>query len=569
MNRTIDQFMWGFQQHFRFGFKLGIENALSNIGMPLEAHVVLVGFALDSSQRHQICVEPENGPISADHLDVVLDRASELFGDDPETKIIHSDRRLHEMRLENLFRRARSNSLVEAIKASSAFSELSFFASDSTPIGNYEVHTCVGIPTRALEMLPALADSVVDRVYVGRSLQHEVINQCLHLADQALHLPDPGSGLSALGETDSIVRTAVERLTNGAEYRATKWPSDLFSRVNAFASMGYERAQASGCLVVARQERVSDIRVQYRRPVPLHQARNMRKLLELSDDSNSVLVDENGAFGLGACDSGPEVVEIKVTGHAEWEMSVNGSKLIRVSYGRATLPMPLLDVGEVRDTAKRIVGPIDFRRIWNVVQESQESGSGTTLVVVRDPEAEVARLGAEGVPIAPKFMESGDVVRFGRVDGAILLGSDGRCHAFGVILDGVAAARGDPARGSRYNSAVRYQDSTCKKSIVIVISDDGTVDLIPRLRRRVHRSDTESAVGAFQACCNSDNVDGEEFARTRDRVKRLAFYLNDAQCKLVNQCWEKEMTRRFEEGGMRIIENPLRPHPDMDDSYFL
>ena len=39
------------------------------------------------------------------------------------------------------------------------FKDFTFFASEGAPIGSYEVHTCVGVPTAALESFPALDDS--------------------------------------------------------------------------------------------------------------------------------------------------------------------------------------------------------------------------------------------------------------------------------------------------------------------------------------------------------------------------------------------------------------------------
>ena len=64
-------------------------------------------------------------------------------------------------------------------------------------------------------------------------------------------------------------------------------------------------------------------------------------------------------------------------------------------------------------------------------------------------------------------------------------------------------------------------------------------------------------------------VNGEDFARTHDRVKALAFYLDDSQCQLVNDAYANEMRRRFEAGGISISEVPLRPHADMNDSHFI
>lgn len=575
MKDTIDQFMWGFQRHFRTSVEFRLREALSTIGLPVEVRGVLVGFALDDDARHEICVEPEDGLLSAGHLVGVSGRAVELFEADPESQVIHSDLRLHESRLRAIRRHSRAEALTETIQASGLFEGLSFFASTSAPIGGYEVHTCVGVPTAELQSVPALDESVVDRFYVGRSLQHEVIVECLRRADQALYLPDPGADLGhSFGASEDIVKDATACLARGAVWRAAGMPADLLPIVNEFTSLSYERAGAGGHLVIASADREGiQPQVRFQEPVSLRDARSMRKLLELSDESISVLADYQGpqglrAYGLGSYKSGLDVAEISVRGHADWELSIDGSALVRVAYGQATLPRPLLEFDKFRDTAERTVGPVDLSRVWAIVREAQASGHGTTLVVSSDPEAEARRLGA-AVTIAPEHLEPAAIVRFGRVDGAVILGCDGRCYAFGVILDGTAEGRGDPARGSRFNSAVRYQSTTATDSMLVVISDDGTVDLLPKLRPRVRRNEIEEAVRAFSACCEAASVDGEEFARTHDRVKKLAFYLDDAQCNLVTEHYEREMQRRLEAGGTRLSARPLTPHPDMDESYFL
>ena len=339
MDDTIDQFMWGFQPHFRIRVELGVGKALSQIGLSVDVRVVLVGFALDCSLRHQLCIEPEGGPLSVNHLDAVLLRTNELFMANPESSILVSDPRLRELRRISLYRRSRGDALVEAIEQAGVFKGLTFFASEGAPVGSYEVHTCVGVPTAALESLPALDDAEVERVYLGRSLQHEVISECLQRADRALYLPDPGTDLNIIGTAEDLIMTAAKRLTDGAAYRATRWLCDLFSSVNEFASLGYERGGAKGHIVIASHKMAADrLQVRFQQPVPINRARSMRKLLELTDDSTAVLVDDPGAYGLGSCASGPNVVEISVTGHAEWELSIDGSALVRVSYGQATLP---------------------------------------------------------------------------------------------------------------------------------------------------------------------------------------------------------------------------------------
>ena len=77
----------------------------------------------------------------------------------------------------------------------------------------------------------------------------------------------------------------------------------------------------------------------------------------------------------------------------------------------------------------------------------------------------------------------------------MILGPDGHSHALGVILDGTATVH--PAGGTGFNSAVRYQATIAGESLLVVISDDGTVDLDPQLQPRDRRAEVEAAVAAF------------------------------------------------------------------------
>ena len=327
---------------------------------------------------------------SVDRLSGVLPRAAKLYEADPESRIVTSDPRHHQLRQQQTFRRARAAAVVEAIESSGAFEGLRFFASSAAPIGDYEVHTCAGVPAAVIDALPAFDESVVDRVCGGRSLHHEVITECLDRADRALYLPDSGAGIFVLGTSrEEMVRAAADRFTSGTVCRATGMPADLFSAVNEFTSLSYERAGASGHLtIVDREKAAGGLRVRFERPVRLRDARIMRKLLELSGDSMSVLADRDGVYGLGSCDSGPGVIEVSVHGHAAWELNIDGPAFLRVVSGHATLPRPVLDFDKLKYTAERTVGPIEINRIWAVIQRAQASGHGTTLVVSRDPAKE-------------------------------------------------------------------------------------------------------------------------------------------------------------------------------------
>ena len=572
MSDFIDQFMWGYQRAFRGGARLRVEQALEKIGLETNVTVFLVGFATDPQLRHQICIEPEHGQLSVSNLAGVRERADTLYRSDPDSQLLITDQRSHELRQLGLFLSARSRAVSEAIDASGLFNGLSFFVSRSAPINGYDVHTCVGVPTDLLDALPKFDGAVFDRIYVGRSLQHEVIEECLDAFDKEIYAPDPGRNLLFDLVDEHLVTTAARRFVGGMAYRASGMPADLFDIVNEFCSLTYERGGATGHLVISNIDTLRPyLRITFQKPVPLNDARSMRKILELTDGETSVLADCRYAYGLGAAFSDVNTVEVSVTGHARWELSMDGQTYVRVGYGRATLPKRPILRRDLEDTIRRVVGNAQFGRIWQVIGSVQETGHGATIVVSANPRRETERLSSQSLPIVPAFLDPNQIARLAGVDGAILIGPDSRCHAFGVILDGVAGDQGDRARGSRFNSSVRYHQTNKETapSVIVVISDDGIVDLIPSLEPQLSRGVVESAVENFCVYSDTDHPDAETWSRLSDGVDRLAFYLNEEQCERVNESYEKEMNRRLAEGGLAISRTRLKPDPRMNDSYFL
>ena len=573
MKTEIDQFMWAYQPHFRRRVEYGIQDVLSHIGLHTnnKTKVLLIGLATGDDLRHDICIEPEDGPFVVDDLRSIGERTEEIRIADPESEMFHSHPRVHEFRMRGLFLRSRAYAVAEAIESSGKFEGLTFFVSGSAPVAGYDVHTCVGIPSDALESVPSFNKPMKDDYYgrhIEESFVQAIINTCLGRADRALYLPNPGEGLGELGETIDIVRTSADRFVAGITQSLTPMPSDLFRLANEFASLTYERSGARGYLAVTQPDNlINKLKVTFQKPVRLSETRSVRKILELTDESTLLLADSGSVHGLGECNSAPDVAKIAIEGHARWSISVDDKTLMRVNYGHATLPKQILDKDFFKDIAERTVGTAEVERIWETVQCALDSGHGTTIVVSGDPLSEINRLSQEALPIKPEYLDHKDVARLGRVDGAIILGPDGRCYAFGVILDGRATSSGDRARGARFNSSVRYQQTSEIGTMVVVISDDGTVDLVPNLMPRVRRQEVEDAVQAFCEYSGLEDNDGEEWARRHDKVESLQFYLSEEQCGRVNESYEQEMDRRLRSGGLRMFRT-LQSNPDVNDSYF-
>lgn len=577
MALTINQFMWGFQPHFRWQVEYEIRQILSEIGLQTESkvRVFLVGMANKDGLAHNICIEPENGPLVAGDLRSTEERTVEIFSADPESQMFHSDPRIHKARMRSLRLHSRASALAEAIEASGKYEGLTFFVSRSTAVEGYDVHTCVGIPSEALESVPSFNNPKRDDYYgrhIEESFVQAIVHTCLARADKALYLPDPGdSFFEILGSRVDLIRSSAERFIRGVTSSLTPQPSDLFGFASNFSSLTYERSGAKGHIAVTQPENLANkLKIRFENPVRLSEARTVRKILELTDDSTCLLADSGCVYGLGECNSAPDVAKISIEGHARWSISIDGTALMKVNYEHAALPQQILDKDVFADVAKRTVDAVEVDRIWGVVQRALQDDHGTTIVVSKNPIAEIKRLAQQSLPIKAEYLEHSDVARLGRVDGAIVLGPDGRCHAFGVILDGLATSSGDRARGARFNSSVRYQQTSEIGAMVVVISDDGTVDLIPHLMPQVWRYEVEYVVQAFCEYSGIEGNEGREWAERWDRVKDYQFYLDGEQCSRVNESYELEMDSRENSGGFRLINKPvLQPHPDMNDTYFL
>ena len=574
MKDSIHQFMWGFQQHFRVSVEIGVQDVLSRIGLHVNDRlkVLLIGLATKENLPHAICIEPEDGPLVVEDLISIKGRTQEVSRIDPEFGVSITTPRYHDRRQREIYLRSRARAFAEAIEGTGKFEGLRFFVSNSAPIEGFDVHTCLGIPKDVLDSVPGFSNPMKNDYHgwhIEESFAQAIINTCLYQADRALYLPYPGEGLNVLGDRIHIIRRSAERFIDGVTTAMGSLPSDLFRRISEISSLTYERSDAEGHLVVTRRDNLTNkLRVSLEKTVGLNESRAVRKLLEVTNDYNALLTDGGVIYGLGECISAPDIAKVAIDGHARWSLSIDDTVLMRVAYEHATLPKQILDKKLFRDVAERTVGAINVDRIWDTFQCALDSGHGTTIVVSEEPLCEIGRLGQEALAIKPEYLEHEDVARLGSIDGAIMLGADGKCYAFGVILDGLATSSGDRSRGARFNSSVRYQRTSKLGTMVIVISDDGTVDLVPKLMPRVWRQAVEDAVQAFCEYSALEGNDGEEWARRNRDVERLRFYLNQEQCDRVNEAYEKEMDSRFASDGIKTIRNGLRPHPDMEDSYF-
>ena len=218
--------------------------------------------------------------------------------------------------------------------------------------------------------------------------------------------------------------------------------------------------------------------------------RQIRKLLELSNESLALVVDENGKVrGLSDKHAFPNECEIRIRGHLSWQIAYDG--LSKISYYSARYHLvtdrkPDLDVTDLLKSIDSTLSPLEISRIASLIVDASHQKYGSILIFgkAETVKAETERLtdARVGIAIAPLSLDHHREIlpSFVSIDGALLLDTRCSCYCIGAILDG-DAAKGTVARGARFNSSLNYirrRDSLGQKLIAIVISEDGTTDAV-------------------------------------------------------------------------------------------
>ena len=568
MRRTINLFMWGYQPHFRIGIELRAERMFEIIGAEVGPKVFLVGVRRpEVGAGHPICVEPENGEWPASLFEGIADQIEEAIPRHPDQLMFYSD----EVTTREKPERIRREVIAEEVRRRLASDDQRLgrrsFCSDAYPVGDYHVVCVLQVPGRLFRQHPPFKVAGVRGEY-ETSLVHACIRVLFREVIYGLAMPDPGRTLM-----DEAIRSAEEMVALAASsfMRATfiegRWnTTDLFTAVNRLSKLQYEGKAGRGRIVLAA---AGDPNVEYvmrlAAPVSLSQTRWARKLLQTSSEETALVVEYGTILGLGkVSDLSAPPFSIEFLEHHQWEFRRGEQILLRSSFGEVRLPQEPIGKERFIDNMRGIfprIGEEAIARYRAVLDLLAQQRHGSSLVVAADAASEAKRLERQGTLIEPTPLTRQLLERATSIDGTILADPQGVCHAVGVILDGEASDESTPSRGARYNSAVRYVAAGSGERMAFVISEDRTLDVIPLLRPRVSRAAIQAAVEAISTATIEDFHDARNF------LEKHRFYLDEAQCRIVNEALDRIENIPTEVGQILFETQRFEPHPAMNDSY--
>lgn len=577
--KKINLFMWGYQTHFRVDVQSRMNRVMKEMGViTAGAECMLVGVRVtDNENPNEVCVEPEDWKWPLKLFEGLYADVDSEVASHPLQNIFYGDEPSMQDKPENI----RKDSVRRAVeKALAPYDEeqgMRSFAGAPASVGGYHVTPVLQVPIDIFERFRPLREPITDGRCIGHpSFIHAAIDQVLSEAHDELLRPDPGRLLSDRSRsTEEITRRAAAKFmhTPGLAIGGQGYEGhDLFERFNLISSLMYERTEGTGRVILSNLENEAvDIVLQLAEAVPFREPRWSRKLLQMASRETALIANFGEFLGLGTVVSGADpwttqdLFEVEFLDHYHWRLSCGDEVLLVSKYGVPSLPQERFPRARLVDTFRRLFPESSEENVDEVMEifdAAVNQRHGSMFIVAQDAKAEAERLRGQGTKIEATKLTPLLYRRVSDIDGTIIIDPHCVCHAIGVILDGPSRPECTPSRGSRYNSGIRYIGASESNRLAIIISDDGTVDVIPILRPQIKRSRVEEAIVALEASSR------ENLHPSINWLDNHRFYLDGCQCDRINAALARIKEEPMSVGEIWVLRTEFTPHPSLNDSYF-
>jgi hypothetical protein len=413
---------------------------------------------------------------------------------------------------------------------------------------------------------------------VATSLIDACASEFLNQTQASLELPRAGEDIDTFN-VDFALADSATLFLKGISWRMKLefGSNNLFRVFNTISSLRYEKAVGAGSYVIANEDHPAvNGCLRFSSKQSLNSGRASRKLLELASEQMPLHTDSSEIFGLcSVADYNGENEDlfcVNVIGHQEWELRHANVCLMTVKFGRPALPSLGLDSGKLRVDLSRLFPKNSVNQNDNLialVQQAQMESHGTMLLISEAAESEALRLHKQATPVTPTMLTPDLLAQLTSIDGAVILSPEGTCYAIGAILDGLATEEGDPSRGARYNSALRYVQSSQANCLAIVVSEDGGTTFVPDLPAPIRREEIDHHLITLNDINSEETFSTLRFNESRDWIEKHTFYLLQDDCDLLNELLPKLNEMHFRGSTLRITSSYVyKQHPAMDPQLY-
>jgi DisA bacterial checkpoint controller nucleotide-binding len=576
--------MWAYQLHFQANAQHEARSLFSQLDPRFDPRVFLVGFqAKPIKDRPAICVVPDDCEYQPEVFAHVREAADNMERSDPGRKTPPPHPKAQASHHFGIKRRALWTAILQAVKSATETGRWVTFCSGAAEVKGYLVSVVLQLQGDVYDSYYRLQKDVSRAPFtydcpIERSFLEAVVGEFLSATAERLTKPNAGDGFRNIADPAPILQAAAKSLmyTASAAGENPNGLHGLYEACNTISTLKYEGTDGVGRLVIAKRGH-HDVEVDLllARPVLFHDYGAVRKLLQMASGDLSLLSDSYEIYGLGTVRGSYKPVRedlfvVNFSRHFVWELTHAGQPLMYLRYGEPGIRTPGFPDERFRVNLARVFPALreeQAQRLCHLGRALAELKHGCMMVVTADAAEEAARLASQGTPVKPFPLDSKLLPFVSSIDGAVLIDLDGKCHALGVILDGMASRKCTPSRGARYNSAIRYVYGR-SDAVAVVKSEDGMIDVVPDLTARIRRSDLNAALDELRRIAHQETVEPEEFYKVRDWLNDHRFYLSKGHCEEVNRLVAQAMDR-FPEGAWKTGYREFTSDDAMNDSYFL
>lgn len=566
---VIYQFMWAYQEHYSIQIQSEASAVFKQIGLDAEPQVLLIGVRLPGAKSHYpACLEPETGSWPMSLIEDLPARVEAILRDHPGQEIVFTHGPTMRDKPDNLRRQSVREAVSERLEAYDAVNATFSQVGPVATVGDYDVATILQIPRSVLDAYPELRGHNWRREPYAFGFLRCCLQEVLEGGFEELLTPEPGRGRGLRDSAGERARCAAKRFMDHVAMRLHyKAGRGLLQQLNQVAALRYEKRDGSGSVEFVESADAADFSLRLAAPAPWGEARWCRKLLEMSSADAPMIATVDAIVGVGRrSKANPEdpCFRVDFKGHHHWEISSASRTLLRVQAGEPRLPQAVVPPGRFYETLARLFPAMTATTqalLGDTLVLQAGRRHGSQVVIAQDAAQEAVRLSPQSMAITPCEVSETLLTSASLIDGAILIDPNGICHAIGVVLDGPAHPACSPARGARYNSALRYVAASGVPRLVIVVSDDQTVDVLPLHRPKV------SALAIAGALERLEQATVDDYHRPRNYLTDHRFYLTQDQCDRFNAAVTRIESKPLELGELRWDTEPLSPDWDFDDSY--
>lgn len=284
--------------------------------------------------------------------------------------------------------------------------------------------------------------------------------------------------------------------------------------ITEIAGTRYESEECKGYILFCKDTDKKEPLIQFEEiMLKSENIRTIRKYLEMAKDDYYLWAKEKDEeyyiYGIDNKEKAHEYTLLQFTGYRKWLIQDNNENVL---FERKGEKYYIPDIEEMNLEVKKslelllsknynnLLDKKNIKYLIDIVKAAKAQLHGTMIVFAHPDGAEkLTNYFYEknrGIKLREKvdFTKGNEdnrkklFVNLSSIDGALIIDTNGLCHAIGVILDGIANEKCNMARGARYNSALTFVTNKNFKDIygfnnekckVFVFSEDKTVNILP------------------------------------------------------------------------------------------